>query len=118
MLSTAIGFPPYADSTTAGAAAKSARRPHCRRGHAKLSVMASLCGRQRAQEGEVAALVGAENLLRIELGIATLGLHLRRLHRGGACFQFRRFDEKIDAPFLHRKTNAVAAADEAERATR
>src|SRR5260370_23357635 len=35
-------------------------------------------------EGEVAAVVGAENFLRIELGIAALRLHLRGLDRRGA----------------------------------
>src|SRR5262249_34448274 len=68
------------------------------------------------QESEVAAVVGAENFLRIELGIAALGLHLRGLDRRGARFQFDLFDQEVDTTFLHRKADAVAAADEAEGA--
>src|SRR6516165_4148152 len=48
------------------------------------------------QEGEVAAVVGAENFLRIELGITALGLHLRGLDRSGARFQFDLFNQKVD----------------------
>src|SRR6516162_2948367 len=51
---------------------------------------------RRPQEGEVAAVVGAENFLRIELGIAALGLDLRGLGRRGARFQFPLFDQKVD----------------------
>src|SRR5215471_20823607 len=68
------------------------------------------------QEGEVAAVVGAENFLRIELGIAALGLDLRGLDRSGARFQFPLIDPKVDTTLLHREPDAVAAADEAEGA--
>src|SRR5260370_40369777 len=67
-------------------------------------------------EGEVAAVVGAENFLRIELGIAALRLHLRGLDRRGAPLQFDLFDQEVDTTFLHRKADTVAAADEAEGA--
>src|SRR5262249_677508 len=68
------------------------------------------------QEGEVAAVVGAENFLRIELGIAALGLDLRGLDRSGARFQFPLIGQKVDTTLLHRKADAVATADEAEGA--
>src|SRR6516165_3558912 len=71
---------------------------------------------RRPQEGKVAAVVGAENFLRIELGIAALGFDLRGLDRRGARFQFDLFDQEVDTTFLYRKADAVAAADEAEGA--
>src|SRR5207248_2122853 len=48
--------------------------------------------RGRTQEPEVAAFVGAENFLRIELGIAAVGFDLRGLRRGGAGLQLSLFD--------------------------
>src|SRR4029077_3804220 len=68
------------------------------------------------QEGEVATLIGAEDFLGIELGIAALGLHFYGFARGGARFELRLVDEEIDATFLHREADAVAAADQPERA--
>src|ERR1700737_747561 len=60
------------------------------------------------QEGEVAALIGAQNLLRVQLGIAALGLRLRRLRHGRALFQFGLPDQEIDTALLHRQPDALA----------
>src|SRR5215510_16332364 len=71
------------------------------------------CG--RAQEGEVAAFIRAQDFLRIELGITALRLDLRGLCRGGTRLQLSLFDYELDAAFLDREPDAVAAAHESER---
>ena len=69
-----------------------------------------------AQKLEIATLVGTENLLSEELGIAALR-NLRRVRRDACAFlQFGVVEQKFDAPPLHRKPDAVAIVHEAERA--
>src|SRR5262249_29142894 len=67
------------------------------------------------QKTEIAALVGAENLLGEELGIAALR-NLRRV-RGHtrAPLQLGVVEQKLDAPPLYRQPDAVAVAHEPER---
>src|SRR5262249_10563485 len=85
------------------------------RRHRRPMIPLPACG--RAQEGEVAPLIRAQNFLRIELGVATLGLDLRGLCCGGPRLQLSLLDHDLDAAFLDREADAVAAAHEAERAT-
>src|SRR5436190_23716205 len=65
---------------------------------------------RRPQKREIAALVGAENLLRIEPGIAALGFLWGQWCRGGAPLQFGLVDQQIDPPLLHRQADAIAVA--------
>src|SRR5262249_41420429 len=67
------------------------------------------------QKPKIAALVGAENLLGEEFGIAALR-NLRRV-RGHprALLQLGLVEQKLDAPPLHRSPDAVAAAHQPER---
>src|SRR5262249_21769993 len=78
----------------------------------------SLSESLRPQEFEVAALVGAQDLLRIELGIAARGLLARKRCTGSALLELGLVDQELDAARLHRQANAVAVAHQAERPAR
>ena len=68
--------------------------------------------------GGVAAFIGAQNFLRIELGIAARGLLARKRRTSGAPLELDLIDQKLDAARLHREADAIAIAHEAERPAR
>src|SRR5579885_588921 len=69
--------------------------------------------RRLAQEIEVTALIGAENLVAVEAGIAAR--RARRDRRLALC-QRGGIDEEVEAALADAEANPVAVADEAERA--
>src|SRR5258706_1937497 len=69
-----------------------------------------------AQEVEVAAVLGLEHVVHVELGVAARRHAHRRAPRGASLLQlFRRHDE-IDRAALHRDADAIAIAHQCERA--
>src|ERR1700730_15888755 len=69
----------------------------------------------RAQKSEIAALVGAEDLLRVQLGIAALRLGLHPGSFSSATRELALLHHEIDAPLLDREPNAVAIAHQGKR---
>src|SRR5215469_15913681 len=69
----------------------------------------------RLEKREVAPLLGAEDLLCIELGITARGTVQRGLGGSGAALKLRVLEHEIDPALLHRKADAVAVLHEAKR---
>src|SRR5262245_56619099 len=115
MLSTAIGSLPCAVSKLPRASR--ARDPPCGYLRDEMAPVWSPGSSLWPQERKIAAVIGAENLLRIELGVAALGPLLRGLHGGGPLLELGVLHPEIDTPLLHREPDAVTVSHQSERAT-
>ena len=69
----------------------------------------------RLQEGKIAPLVGAEDLLRVKLGVAALRRFGARLSGGGAALEFGFVHGELNAASLHGQADAIAVAHEPKR---
>src|SRR5579883_2161524 len=82
-------------------------------GHGKSRMAAT--GIMPHQKLEIAALVGAGDLLGKELGIAALGRPWQRRRGRGALLQLGLVDQNSNAALLDRKPDAIAVTHETER---
>src|SRR5438552_15164391 len=73
-------------------------------------------GRPRLEEIEIAALVGLRDVLEVELAETARVARCRRLPGGAAARELVRIDEKLQLSRRHVERDAVAVADEGERA--
>src|SRR5258706_5738505 len=71
-----------------------------------------------AQEVEIAAVLGLEHVVHVELGVAARRHAHRRAPRGSSLLQLIRGHPQIDRAALHPDADAIAVAHQRERAPR